>query len=226
MREKGNMSKVNTLLKLYDARDAMAEPDLEGKVDCSRGCSDCCYQIIGITMAEAIALSDFCSNFVRVYSETRGDVFEEARRLSAEFSATKFLSRSSDDTISAAWWKKREPCLFLDAVDGECTAYSYRPLVCRMHNSQDVLDCGGEPGKPVRVVMLHHDAMFVRLANLQWANMTAKQRTLDEYRAAADRFFLPAAFLWAVGDMTETELRNGYLTARAETSGRAPSGTA
>lgn len=198
------MSEMESLLKLYDARDAMAEPMLSGKVDCEKGCASCCYQIIGCTKAEAIVIQNsqkFYPTFIvkEYYVEILGEYCKKFKECGGR---------------SSGWWENKKGCVFLN--NDICGIYESRPLMCRLHNSEDQSGCSAmRPGHPVRTVRLHHDANFVRLANIQWANMTAKERTMPEFKKAGNLYFMPAALLWSLGEMKESELEDEYLTADA-----------
>lgn len=204
------MGKVHALLRLYAARDAMAAPVLEGRIECKSGCSHCCYQIIGVTMAEAKVIAGLQVQWdERLTRERDIAVFNEHCK-----------TFKSCDGLSDKWRGTKTGCFFL--TGDTCDIYDARPLMCRLHNSQNASDCEWPPSRDVRSVIVHHDSNFVRLANIQWGYMTAKERTLPEFKKAGNLYFLPAAMLWALGEMKESELKNEFLTADAETGSRPP----
>jgi Fe-S-cluster containining protein len=119
------------------ARDAMAATSRmsdaflarapAGAVACRAGCDHCCYQSVGVTPPEALAIFDHLSN-------TRSD--GELARLASHVAARRAETRglSAGERFSPA-----HPCVFLTA--GQCTIYEARPLSCRAMNSLDAGEC-------------------------------------------------------------------------------------
>jgi Fe-S-cluster containining protein len=119
------------------ARDAMAATSRmgaallarapAGAVACRAGCDHCCYQSVGVTPPEALAIFDHLSH-------TRSD--DEMTRLAGQVSAQRAATRG----LSAAErFSPAHPCVFLEA--GRCTIYEVRPLSCRAMNSLDAGEC-------------------------------------------------------------------------------------
>src|SRR4029077_3631014 len=98
-----------------------------GAVACRAGCDHCCYQIVGVTPPEALAIFDHLSR-------TASDAELEAisARVAEGHERTRGLStgeRFSPD----------HPCPFLQS--GRCSIYEVRPLACRGMNSLDADAC-------------------------------------------------------------------------------------
>jgi len=98
-----------------------------GSVACRAGCDHCCYQSVGVTPPEALAIFDHLSH-------ARSD--DQLARLAAHVSARRAETRG----LSAAErFSPAHPCVFLEA--GQCTIYEVRPLSCRAMNSLDAGEC-------------------------------------------------------------------------------------
>jgi Fe-S-cluster containining protein len=100
-----------------------------GAVACGAGCAHCCYQSVGVTPAEALAIHDHLS---RTLSES--EVARVAARVAAARARTRGLS-------AAERFSPDYPCAFLDEASGRCTIYEVRPLSCRGMNSLDAGEC-------------------------------------------------------------------------------------
>ena len=100
-----------------------------GSVACGAGCDHCCYQVVGVTPAEAFA------------------VVEHVRRTRDQAAISKLKARAAElldqagELDSNARFSPDHPCLFLDVATGRCTIYEARPLACRGMNSLDAEEC-------------------------------------------------------------------------------------
>ncbi|HEY7374469.1 MAG TPA: YkgJ family cysteine cluster protein [Polyangia bacterium] len=100
-----------------------------GAVACRAGCDHCCYQSVGVTPPEALAIFDHLSR-------TLGE--GELARVAAAVAAGRARARG----LSAAErFSPEQPCVFLDVAAGRCTIYEVRPLSCRGMNSLDATEC-------------------------------------------------------------------------------------
>jgi len=100
-----------------------------GAVACRAGCDHCCYQSVGATPAEVLAIFDHLSR-------TLGE--DELARVAAAVAAHRARTRG----LSAAErFSPDHPCAFLDVAAGRCTIYEVRPLACRGMNSLDASEC-------------------------------------------------------------------------------------
>jgi Fe-S-cluster containining protein len=119
------------------ARDAMAATSRmgaallarapAGAVACRAGCDHCCYQSVGVTPPEALAIFDHLS-------QTRAE--DQLARLAAQAAARRAETRG---LTAAQRFSPAHPCLFLEG--GQCTIYEVRPLSCRAMNSLDAGEC-------------------------------------------------------------------------------------
>jgi Fe-S-cluster containining protein len=100
-----------------------------GAVACRAGCDHCCYQSVGVTPLEALAIFDHLS---RTLSDA------ELARVAAEVAAQHAHTRALS---TAARFSPQHPCPFLDVAVGRCTIYEVRPLSCRGMNSLDAAEC-------------------------------------------------------------------------------------
>jgi len=106
-----------------------------GAVACRAGCDHCCYQIVGVTPPEALAIFDHLS---RTASDAELD--EIATRMAEARTRTRGLS-------SAERFSPDHPCPFLR--EGRCSIYEVRPLACRGMNSLDAHECETRLREPV-----------------------------------------------------------------------------
>jgi Fe-S-cluster containining protein len=98
-----------------------------GTVACKAGCDHCCYQSVGVTTPEVLAIFDHLS---RTLSDDALERF--AARVAAARARTRGLS-------SGERFSPDLPCVFLEA--GRCTIYDIRPLACRGMNALDAGAC-------------------------------------------------------------------------------------
>ncbi len=98
-----------------------------GAVACKAGCDHCCYQSVGVTAPEALAILDHLGR----------------TRTSEELSALRaHVAKRHDETrgLSATErFSPEHPCPFL--VSASCSIYEARPLSCRGMNSLDASEC-------------------------------------------------------------------------------------
>jgi hypothetical protein len=100
-----------------------------GAVACRAGCAHCCYQSVGVTPAEALAIFDHLSQTL-----AEADLQRVAARVAAARARTRGLS-------AAERFSPQYPCAFLDEAAARCTIYDVRPLSCRGMNSLDAAEC-------------------------------------------------------------------------------------
>jgi len=99
----------------------------ERPVACHDGCAHCCYQAVGVSVPEALALEAH----VRA-TRSPAEREELAARVRQADQRTRGLT--SAQRLSPAL-----PCPFLE--DGRCGVYEVRPLACRGTNSLDAQAC-------------------------------------------------------------------------------------
>jgi Fe-S-cluster containining protein len=99
----------------------------EGALACKAGCDHCCYQVVGVTPAEALTI------FAHL---RRSRSPEELERLGAHVAE---LSERGRGLSSTDRFSPDHPCAFLEA--GRCSIYEVRPLACRGMNSLDAKEC-------------------------------------------------------------------------------------
>jgi Fe-S-cluster containining protein len=98
-----------------------------GSVACKAGCDHCCYQSVGVTPPEALAIFDYLKNAL-----SSGELESVAARVAEAQERTRGLS-------SAERFSPEHPCVFLES--GRCSIYEVRPLSCRGMNSLDAGEC-------------------------------------------------------------------------------------
>jgi len=105
-----------------------------GAVACKAGCDHCCYQSVGVTALEALAIAAHLRTTLS--TEALGAV---ARHVAETYRATRGLS-------TAERFSPNHPCVFLEA--GRCSVYEVRPLSCRGMNSLDAGECATRLREP------------------------------------------------------------------------------
>ena len=98
-----------------------------GAIACKAGCDHCCYQSVGVTTPEALAIYDHLS-----CTRSDDELVQLAARLADARARTRGLS-------TAERFSPEHPCVFLEA--GRCTIYEVRPLSCRGMNALDADAC-------------------------------------------------------------------------------------
>jgi Fe-S-cluster containining protein len=99
----------------------------QGAVACKAGCDHCCYQSVGVTPPEALAIRDHLRQTLPA-----ADLATVAAHVADRNQRTRGLS--SDERFSP-----EHPCPFLS--EGRCSIYEVRPLACRGMNSLDAGEC-------------------------------------------------------------------------------------
>lgn len=107
--------------RLAEASLAASPPRV--KIACTKGCSYCCHTFVAITAPEAFRLAGAVRS-----AKARLDPAEIRRR------AETLIGLSPQARIGA-----KLPCPLL--IDGACSVYAERPLVCRQATSLDLAAC-------------------------------------------------------------------------------------
>lgn len=121
----------NALLKIYDARDAMAGLVIGSKIACKAGCNACCAMAVPVSLEEAWIL--------------RGH--EENTGTDNQLGWMAQMELWQDTGDNGKYWAAGQLCPFVDGERG-CSAYPSRPFSCRIYNSVDASQChpGGKGG--------------------------------------------------------------------------------
>ncbi len=101
----------------------------EGAVACRAGCDHCCYQSVGVTAPEALAVLDHLNRTLSAPELAR--VVTHVADLHGKTHGLSSPERFSPD----------HPCPFLLVQTGRCSIYEVRPLACRGMNSLDAEEC-------------------------------------------------------------------------------------
>jgi Fe-S-cluster containining protein len=107
--------------------DGLLARAANGTVACKPGCDHCCYQSVGVTTPEALAIVE---HLRQTLSEQA--LGARAEHIRAARERTRGLS-------SAERYSPEHPCPFLE--QGQCSIYEVRPLSCRGMNSLDAEEC-------------------------------------------------------------------------------------
>jgi len=125
-----------------------------GQLACKRGCNNCCEEPIMIFRPEVARVARWLDRpenaevraaFRAAYPAWRDRQGDTPARLSATF--VNRPDRYVEAHIQA--WSKRILCAF--NVDGECSIYPVRPIVCRVGHALDTSEhCHGAATQPAR----------------------------------------------------------------------------
>ena len=139
------VSAYTTAARLLEQFQSTAIDFHGAAVSCHRGCSRCCFHWVeDVSSFEAQIMADFIKT--RIPSAAAGiraaclaDIDHYAAvRTSARSRLAELKSSETTpdlDTLSlASFYQLRRPCPLLDR-DGACTAYSVRPIACRIYLS-------------------------------------------------------------------------------------------
>lgn len=103
---------------------------------CHAGCSACCHQIVDALNWEASLVTDFIAQEMPTARRDRAREQAEAwlRTFNAITRAATPAAPLRPEEVNAArveFRRRRVACPFL--IDGQCTIYPVRPVVCRSH---------------------------------------------------------------------------------------------
>lgn len=122
------------------------------RIQCKRGCNDCCGQVFRITEPEAVRIS----RFVAALPEGQRREMQQAARTYLQARARLFDGPETWETLLPVG--ARLPCPALGA-QGECRIYEARPIICRKFGvpifnpdaPQNVMACelNFKPGEPI-----------------------------------------------------------------------------
>jgi Fe-S-cluster containining protein len=128
----GDIRFIDLIPSLYLLFDKIIEAELKSHttLSCCKECSECCNQLIPISIPEAFFLNNLVkslSNKKRVKLNHRfGKIMSMLRDAGL---AEDLLNLQNNHHIDVDYFNMRMGCPFLE--DGLCSIYKYRPFVCR-----------------------------------------------------------------------------------------------
>jgi Fe-S-cluster containining protein len=135
-----------SLLGRVDAWFARVLAEHPSKMQCRKGCFDCCLGLFDISVADAALLR---KGLARVDPEIRAGIEARARAVMEKIGAERpelrdratleGLDEDEIDALTDAIGPERCPCL---GEGGECLVYDHRPMVCRL-NGAPIVDRAG-----------------------------------------------------------------------------------
>ena len=145
LQEAGNDRRAGeaaTLAQTLGDRSLRAYPS-EARIACSRGCSYCCYGFVGVVPPEAFRIAEAVRN-------------GQAGGLDA--AAVRDRAQPLLGLDPPARVGRKLPCPLL--VDGMCSVYEQRPLVCRQTTSLSLPHCieefeGTDPNGRIEISSVH-----------------------------------------------------------------------
>jgi Fe-S-cluster containining protein len=144
------------------------------QISCNKGCFYCCYQHVGVTLADGVVIVDYLyshegvlGNFLNSYPEWQMAAADISREVDAECNLAVETGnlgaslRHSDD-----YFDIQVRCPFL--LGSNCSIYEVRPLNCAAHYSTSPCEwCAkGSPEKPVLREMLLDESDMIKLMAL------------------------------------------------------------
>jgi Fe-S-cluster containining protein len=125
--EAGNTRRASEAAEIVQTLAEMslaARPPTQQKIACAKGCNFCCHTFVALTPPEAFRLAE------TVRAMKAGTMEPDAIRARAQ----PLIGVSPADRMGA-----RLPCPLL--VEGGCSVYRARPLVCRQATSTNLAAC-------------------------------------------------------------------------------------
>jgi Fe-S-cluster containining protein len=136
-----------TLIELVDEAVGLAEMEIcqvsMFQAACEAGCAWCCYQRVSASPAEVLRIVDYLRK-----TRTAEELLDLRQRLAATDTLTH--GRTAQARLAL-----RQPCPLL--VDGQCSVYHVRPLVCRGYTSDNVEACQRKIDHPDQHVHVEAD---------------------------------------------------------------------
>jgi Fe-S-cluster containining protein len=137
--------KMSALARSMFARyDAEAEklgdkgPD-DRRIECGRGCSHCCYLLIGVAASEIVNIKEYLQQP------------DQKSRLEKVKARIRNAKRQVDEALKTDPKTVRVACPLLSET-GECTVYPVRPVSCRAYVSFDLDACRRDRENPAEGV--------------------------------------------------------------------------
>lgn len=140
--------------------------EVKKDIACRKGCAYCCYQNVGVTIIEAIAIA---SGVLQVHPY-----------LAPQIASQAVLLAGMTDSARA---KQRVHCVFL--ADRLCSIHEFRPMACRAYFSLDLKDCEEafekdlSPGDEGNITSFSFPALF-RSAVVAAMNAACKEMGLQD----------------------------------------------
>ncbi|WP_243312540.1 YkgJ family cysteine cluster protein [Fundidesulfovibrio agrisoli] len=169
----GEVALVDILPEIFSLSNeliahALAAAAAEGsRASCEKGCVSCCYQLIVMSDHEALLLAHIVSLMepkerARVKAALRSMLqILERHGLLAEMldsHANCFTDSKRLVEVQKKYWELQLACPFL--VDGACSVYAFRPLVCRQYMVSSPRECCAQifkPGNMMKKIPLAYD---------------------------------------------------------------------
>jgi Fe-S-cluster containining protein len=124
----------NAMAVVSELSDGFVSRAPEGAIACKPGCDHCCYQVVGVTPPEALAI-------VEHLRQTRS-----AEALARVMERVEAAHERAAGLSSSQRFSPNHPCPFLES--GACSIYEVRPLACRGMNSRDAEGCAANLRDP------------------------------------------------------------------------------
>ena len=142
------LPEIQTIANLL-IEQSLAESAADGKpVTCAKGCNYCCYHLVAMSDHEALLLAHVVSLQEKHEQNRLKNAFTpvtnilEREGLLAELidvHVNHFHDAARLTQVQRRYWELQIPCPFL--LDGACSVYPFRPLVCRQYLASSPRNC-------------------------------------------------------------------------------------
>lgn len=161
----GDVALVDILPEVFSLSNELIAHALDAagakglRASCERGCVSCCHQLIVMSDHEALLLAHIVSLMepkerARVKAALRSMLHVlEKNGLLAEMldsHANCFTDSKRLVEVQRKYWELKLACPFL--VDGACSIYEFRPLVCRQYMVSSPRECCANIFKPDNLI--------------------------------------------------------------------------
>lgn len=174
------MNPVEFVQDFYAKYDAALPKLLSGeKVTCQKGCSACCFQLIGVFPTEAI---NIFASMVSLGDDGLRDLIRRCFLASRDLFAMPNIYDC---------FRLHVPCVFLQ--NNLCQIYPWRPIVCRYYFClSDPKSCSGPMLSGVKLLDVHHQAGGAMMSHVHKMVLENPEIPTPYYGP------LPAMMVWAM----------------------------
>ena len=163
--------------------DAQYRAKKEGAV-CTKGCSNCCYSMMMVSLPEAVAIAE------KILTDKTMWVASMEALLAKIYRQLEMMSDPSKAPADG-----KVPCIFLNPVENTCDIYNVRPAACRYHYvKSDPESCR---------VDLNLEVDKLNMVDLEEKVRAAAVKVAKQTQSPLGMSPLPVALAWGLKALTE-----------------------